>query len=155
MTRFLLPRCEQDHDDDQHQEVQPDSTTTAKSSWARQSGRSVYDGSVPRLVRPLSLTDEELRMTAFLGINPSRFAIVKTLLDETAPLPTSEVVERTGLAYHVVSKHLLDLERGSFIEATTPDPIERRAAAQPALWVFTDTARETLNTLYNGLYRSG
>lgn len=109
---------------------------------------------MPRLLRPLSLTDEELRVTTFLGINPSRFAIVKTLLDETAPLPTSEVVERTGLAYHVVSKHLLDLERESFLVATTPDPIERRAAAQPALWVFTDNAREALSTLYNSLYRS-
>ena len=118
------------------------------------SGAPVYDGGVPRLLRPLSLTDEELRATTFLGINPSRFAIVITLLDETAPLPTSEVVERTGLSYHVVSKHLLDLERESFLEATTPDPIERRAAAQPALWVFTDNAREALNTLYNSLYRS-
>jgi|GEM_PF-5291161 len=106
---------------------------------------------VPRLLRPLSLTDEDVRATTFLGVNPSRFAIVQVLLKESDPLPTSEVVERTGLPYHVVSKHLLDLEREKFLEATVGDPIERRATAQPALWVLTRKAQDALDDLCDAL----
>lgn len=94
-------------------------------------------------------------MTAFLAINPSRLAIIRVLLrHRPQPMSTTSLIEETGLAHHIVSKQLLELESLGYLAANNPDRTARRHASAPARWVLTEATDEALGNLYDALFGS-